>query len=128
MINPNNAKNYLYKNRTKLYSDGDNIKKNCVYYIYDGKVKITYKLKTNKDFEIIIPSGGFPGIFEIMTDNNVRIMDATVIEDSKICVWDTENFITDLSVIPELGIKCIAFLSSFLRTLNTKIQELGEKQ
>ncbi len=119
------AKTFNYKKNHILYKEGEHIEGNSIFLIIKGKAEIKYKLKNKKEIKIIIKSGGFIGILENLTNKKYRITDAKFLEESKVCLWEKEDFLTQVSMVSDLGMKSIAFLSALLRTLNHKIQEMG---
>lgn len=119
-----NAKSYSFQKGHILYKEGDKISGNSIFLIKSGMAEIKYRLNNGKIIKFKIPSGGFAGIFETLAEEKVRSTEVEFIEDSLIFMWDKENFDNDVSIIQELGMKSIGFLSTFLRTLNHKIQEL----
>ncbi len=120
-----NVNSYRFKKDHILYSEGYPIKGKSIFLIRKGYVEIGYKLKNDKVLKIVIPEGGFFGIFEALGELEYRITEAKTVEESEISIWDKDDFITASSMNPELGLKSIVFLSTYLRTLNHKIQELG---
>ena len=125
MLEKNSSKCFLFKKDHVLFKDGDTISGKSVFLIKEGKAELRYKFKHNKEISFIIPSGGFLGIFENFAEQQVRITSVRFIEDSKVYSWEKEDFLSSVTIIPELGIKSVTFLSSFLRTLNQKMKELG---
>jgi CRP-like cAMP-binding protein len=122
----NNARNFRFSRGQVLYRYDDSIDKLSIFYIYRGLVELHYKLNNDREFTVKIPAGGFVGLVEPLAGEEIRITEVVFLEDSTISAWNEELFLTDVSIIPELGIKCIGFLSSMLRTINRKIQETGE--
>jgi CRP-like cAMP-binding protein len=118
-------KSYDFKKGHVLYKEGEPITKNIMGLIVSGKVSVTYRLEGGKTIKFIVPAGGFVGIFEVLSGQTAWLTDAEVIEDSTISFWLKDDFILDVSMVPELGMKSIVYLSTFLRTLNKKIQEIG---
>lgn len=116
---------YNYKKNDILYKEGDEITKQTVGLIKEGKAEVIYKLKNGRLLKITIPRFGFLGILEGISNEDVRITKIKFLENSKVYFWNKEEFILDSSINPELGMKAIGFLSAFLRTINKKIQEVG---
>lgn len=116
---------YNFKKNSILYNAGDEISKQAVGLLKEGKAEIIYKLSNGKLLKIIIPKYGLLGILETVSNEDTRITKVKFLEDSKMYFWTKEEFILDSSINPELGMKSIGFLSAFLRTINKKIQEVG---
>lgn len=125
MISLINTQSYKFSKDHYLYKSGDPIKGLSVFFIKKGNAEIIYKLKGNKELIVEVPSGGFLGIFETLADKDKRITTAKFIDDTIVYCWNKEDFLNNVSVVSELGLKSVAFLSAFLRTLNIKIQEKG---
>jgi CRP-like cAMP-binding protein len=120
-----NSECYKFKKGHVLYEDGNPIKGKSIFLVKSGKVDIIYKLKNEKELKITIPEGGIFGAFECFSNINYRISKAVITEDSVICLWGKADFLMEASMSPELGLKTIAFLSSFLRTLNQIVANIG---
>jgi CRP-like cAMP-binding protein len=119
------AKCFKFKKNHALYKENDPVKGLSIFYIKKGKVQLKYALNNNKTLAINVPQGGLFGLFEALNDNPSRITSAEFLEDSIIYLWNKEDFLTEVSIVPELGMKAIIFLSSFLRSLNKEIQKVG---
>jgi CRP-like cAMP-binding protein len=119
------AKCFKFNKNHTLYKDKDPVQGLSIFYIKKGKVQIKYTLNNNKTLAINIPQGGLFGLFEALNDDPLRLTSAEFIEDSIIYLWNKEDFLTEVSIVPELGMKAIIFLSSFLRSLNKEIQKVG---
>ena len=119
------TKCFIFKQGHILYKDGDLIKNGSIFFIQKGKAEIRYMLKNKKEIKLVIPSGGFLGIIESLAEGSTRVTTAKFLEESTVMMWNKEDFFTDVSIIPELGIKSIAFLSTYLRTLNQELQEIA---
>ena len=119
------AKCLKFKKDHLLYRENDPIKGLSIFYIKKGKVQLKYALTGKKTLAISVPQGGLFGLFEALSGINARISSAVFQEDSIVYLWNKEDFVTEVSIVPELGLKAIIFMSSFLRTLNREIQKAG---
>lgn len=120
-----NTKIYKFNKGHDLYKDENPIIGLSIFFIKKGKVELSYKLNNNKTFKIIIPENNFFGLFEALSDKQIRITSAKLIEESTICLWNKDDFLLNSNIIAELGLKAIFCLSNFLRIINQKIKEIG---
>ena len=125
MIEGFNTKAYKFKKGHILYKSGNTIKDNSVFLVKEGLVEFNYKLYKNKMFNVKIPSGGIFGLFEAMSEEEKRIADVKILEDTILYMWTKEDFLMTANMISELGMKAIGFMSAFLRAVNKTIQEIG---
>ena len=116
---------YKFKKSHILFDIGSPIKGKSVFLVKEGKVDIYYKLNNEKELKISIPEGGVFGAFECFAGIENHVTKAVMSENSVICLWEKADFLMEASMSPELGLKTIAFLSSFLRTLNKIVTDLG---
>jgi len=120
-----NSDVYKFKKDHILYNEGDPIKGNSIFLLKKGHGQIIYNLKHDKKLILDIPVGSIFGLFETISNEEYRITKVKFIEESIVSMWQKEDFLINISMIPELGLKSIVCLSAFLRTLNQKIQEIG---
>ncbi len=116
---------YKFRKFHVLYDIGSPVKGKSVFLVKEGKVDLFYRLKNNKELKITIPEGGVFGAFECFAGTEYHVTKAVMAENSVICLWEKTDFLMEASMSPELGLKTIAFLSSFLRTLNQIVANLG---
>lgn len=114
-----------FKKDLYLYRYGYKIEGKSVFYLKSGKVQIKYNLGKGKDFIFILNEGSLFGLFETLSGLERRITEAKFLEDSILFLWTKDEFITELTINQDLGIKTISFLSNILREINRKIQELS---
>lgn len=106
-----------------LYRYGYKVEGKCIFFLKTGKVQIKYNLGKGKEFVFILTEGALFGIFETLSGLERRVTEAKFLEDSVLFLWTKDEFITEVSINQELGMKTITFLSSVLREINKKIQE-----
>ena len=120
-----NTKIYKFKKGHILYKEDYPVIGLSIFFIKKGKVEVSFKLNNDKTFKITILENNFFGLFEALSEKQVRITSAKICEDSVICLWKKEDFLLNSNIIAELGLKAIFCLSNFLRIINQKIKEIG---
>ena len=124
MLEGINTVAYKFNKGHILYKPGNIIKDNSVFLIKEGLAEFNYQLNRGKIFKVKIPSGGIFGLFEVMSGEKKRVAEVKFLEDTVLYMWKKEDFLMSASMISELGMKAIGFMSAFLRSINIKIQDL----
>ena len=98
-----------------VYHEGD--KGNCMYYIREGKIKITIKRGKHEKVLSILTDGAFFGESALI-DEKPRMATATAIEKTELLIIDKDSFQANLNSNP--------VLSHILKTVIHRMQNIAE--
>ena len=106
-----------YEAGKKLFTVGEPVNEEAVYFIKNGSVKLTVPKRRGRTLTLDLKKRDFIGIPEVYTDFN-RLTEAFCEKELECYVWNKPDFLLTVNMIWELSFYTIKSLSEFLKILN----------
>ena len=108
-----------YEAGQKLFSVGESVNKDAVYFIKNGAVRLDVPTQSGFPLVLNLKETDFIGIPEVYADRN-RETGAVCETDLECYVWNKAEFLMTINIIWELSFLTIKSLSEFLKIINSE--------
>src|SRR5579859_1820230 len=118
-----NGKEIFVPAGTLINKEGDEVGEDAVYYVMEGKVRLTRVLETDQIFAYEVGKDGVFGVVSALT-SGVRMFSATSETNCQLYVWNRQSYETALSLYIEFAKLNIQELSHYLRAINQEAEKV----
>ncbi|MBI3891508.1 MAG: cyclic nucleotide-binding domain-containing protein [Candidatus Wallbacteria bacterium] len=118
-----NGKEIFVPAGSALYTDADDVGEDAVYYVMEGKVRLSRNLESGYTFTYDVAKDGVFGVVEAIT-SGVRFVTATAETNCQFYVWNKQSYETALSLYIEFAKLNIQELSHYLRAINQEAEKV----
>ncbi|MBI4869455.1 MAG: cyclic nucleotide-binding domain-containing protein [Candidatus Wallbacteria bacterium] len=106
-----------------IFKDADEVAEDAVYYVMEGKIRLSRQLESGYTFTYELSKDGVFGMVEAIT-SGIRFVTATAETNSQLYVWDKQSYETALSLYIEFAKLNIQALSHYLRAINQEAEKV----
>lgn len=118
-----NGKEIFVPAGTVLCREGDAVEEDAVYYVMEGKVRLSRHMASGYTFQYSVQKDGLFGV-PPPAGPAVRIFTATAETNCQLYVWPKQAYDTALSLYIEFAKLSIQELSRFLRAINKEAEKV----
>ena len=118
-----NGKEIFVPAGAAIIKEGDEVGEDAVYYVMDGKVRLTRTLEGGYSFGYAVGKDGVFGVVSTLT-SGVHLFSATAETNCQLYVWTKQSYETALSLYIEFAKLNIQELSHYLRAINQEAEKV----
>lgn len=118
-----NGKEIFVPTGDVINREGEEVGDDAVYYVMEGKVRLTRNLAGGSRFQYDVAKDGLFGVVSALGPGQ-RLFSATAETNCQLYVWSKQSYETALSLYIEFAKLNIQELSRYLRAINQEAEKV----